>query len=153
LIRLRHIRPRGLPAFVGIGSENAAHRIAIEWDEPDGDGRVREGVYIPRRDTSSTVNHLLGGRLFPGVHHPARFDVDEESDGGQLCVAFRSDDDATRVRVQARIAQTLPASSVFKSIDEASEFFRGGSVGYSFAGQDRPPDGLELRTHRWAVTP
>src|SRR3984893_10338567 len=50
LIRLKHIRPRFLPSFVGIGSENAAHRIAVEWDE---NGQYREGVFIPRRDTSS----------------------------------------------------------------------------------------------------
>ncbi len=31
LIRLEQVRPRGLPAFVGLSSENAAHRIAVEW--------------------------------------------------------------------------------------------------------------------------
>src|SRR5215468_7943504 len=50
LIRLKHIRPRLLPSFLGISSENAAHRIAVEWDQ---DGAVREGIFIPRRDTSS----------------------------------------------------------------------------------------------------
>src|ERR1700683_3947440 len=63
LIRLKSIRPRFLPAFLGISSENAAHRIAVEWDE---DGETTEGVFIPRRDTSSRLNTLLGGRLFPG---------------------------------------------------------------------------------------
>src|SRR5207237_1213317 len=47
LIRLKHVRPRLLPPWLGIASENAAHRIAVEWD--DG-GERREGVYIPRRD-------------------------------------------------------------------------------------------------------
>ena len=28
LIRLKQVRPKGLPAFVGFGSENGAHRIA-----------------------------------------------------------------------------------------------------------------------------
>jgi hypothetical protein len=148
LIRLRNIRPRGLPAAIGFGSENAAHRIAVQWND---EGRIREGVYIPRRDTSSRFNQLFGGRLFPGVHHHARFDVDERE--ARVHVAFTSDDAATRVRVEARLADALPAGSIFKSIDEASEFFRGGSVGYSFAGEDRPPDGLELRTQRWEVTP
>jgi len=31
LIRLKQIRPRGWPAILGISSENAAHRIAVEW--------------------------------------------------------------------------------------------------------------------------
>src|SRR4051794_27311195 len=76
LTRLRERRRRGLPGFVGFGSENAAHRIAIEGNDPH-DGHVREGVYTPRRDTSSKLNHLVGGRLFPGVYYHARFDVDE----------------------------------------------------------------------------
>src|SRR5687767_8524173 len=59
LIRLRSVRPQFLPAWLGISSENAAHRAAVEWD--DG-GRVREGVYIRRRDTSSRLNALAGGR-------------------------------------------------------------------------------------------
>ena len=86
LIRLQAIRPAWAPAGLGISSENAAHRIAVEWDESGTDGRavLREGVYIPRRDTSSRFNTLVGGRLFPGVHHHATFDVREQ--GGRLHV-------------------------------------------------------------------
>jgi hypothetical protein len=62
LIRLRGVRPRFVPSWLGISSENAAHRSAVEWDEG---GRVREGVYIRRRDTSSRLNALAGGRVFP----------------------------------------------------------------------------------------
>ena len=64
LIRLKHIRPKGFPAWLGISSENAAHRIAVEWDA---DGELRSGVFIPRRDTSSILNAMAGGRIFPGV--------------------------------------------------------------------------------------
>src|SRR5438132_3356623 len=53
LIRLREVRPAFVPAWLGIHSENAAHRVAVEWDQ---DGAVREGVYIRRRDTSSRFN-------------------------------------------------------------------------------------------------
>lgn len=75
LIRLIHLRPRGLPASVGVASENAAHRIAVEWDEQ---GQTREGVFIPRRDTASRLNTWLGGRVVPGFHEHARFHVVEE---------------------------------------------------------------------------
>jgi hypothetical protein len=51
LIRLQQIRPPWLPRFCGISSKNAAHRIAVLWDEPSGESR--EGVIIPRRDTGS----------------------------------------------------------------------------------------------------
>src|SRR5215469_685094 len=33
LIRLGGIRPAFLPAIGGLNSENAAHRIAVEWDD------------------------------------------------------------------------------------------------------------------------
>ena len=36
LIRLKHIRTKNFPAFLGISSENAAHRIAVEWDAEGG---------------------------------------------------------------------------------------------------------------------
>ena len=69
LIRLEHIRPKGLPGLLGFSSENAAHRIAVEWDDPS--GQPQEGVFIPRRDTGSLLNHLMGGRIFSGEHHLA----------------------------------------------------------------------------------
>jgi hypothetical protein len=59
LIRLQSIRPRGLPAFLGLSSENAAHRIAVEWNDPATD-ELKTGVYIPRRDSSSRFNTLAG---------------------------------------------------------------------------------------------
>jgi hypothetical protein len=57
------------------------------------------------------------------------------------------------VRVQARPPDALPADSIFKSVEQASGFFRGGAVGYSFAGENMPPDGMELKTQTWEVTP
>src|SRR5262245_12881210 len=76
LIRLEAIRPRHFPALVGVSSENAAHRVAVVWT--DENGEQKEGVFIPRRDTSSLVNHLGGGRIFPGEHHRAAFEVRED---------------------------------------------------------------------------
>src|SRR5437773_1738381 len=78
LIRLENIRPKFLPAAFGISSENAAHRIAVTWT--DESGSQREGVFIPRRDTGSWLNHFLGGRIFPGEHNLAEFKVTESND-------------------------------------------------------------------------
>ena len=63
LIRLKAIRPKGLPKQIGISSENGAHRIAVEWTK---NGEKKEGVFIPRRDTSSKLNAWAGGTIFPG---------------------------------------------------------------------------------------
>ena len=76
LIRLKNIKLKGLPDFIGVSSENGAHRIAVEWDEED---VTKEGVYIPRRDTSLRLNTILGGRVFPGKHYLAKFNVKESS--------------------------------------------------------------------------
>lgn len=148
LIRLGEIRPRGLPAAVGMSSENAAHRIAVEWKDGD---VVRRGVYIPRRDTSSRLSTLLGGRLFPGVHHRAAFSVRESS--SRFDVALRSADDDTRVSVVGNLSASLPTSSVFRRLAEASAFFEAGAIGYSTSRQPGKYDGLELRTEQWRVEP
>lgn len=148
LIRLEGIRPRLLPLPWGIRSENAAHRIAVEWEV---DGRLREGVYIPRRDTDSRLNTLAGGTIFPGVHHHATFEV-EESDR-RLSVELRSDDGETRVLVRGTVSNRLPDASVFSSVGEASAFFEAGSLGYSATREEGRYDGLELRCAEWRVQP
>ena len=148
LIRLKHIRPRFVPSFLGISSENAAHRIAVEWDQ---DGQRCEGVFIPRRDTSSRLNTWAGGRLFPGLHHHARFRVDERD--GRYHIGLVSDDGHTRLDVAGRTDAVLPATSVFHSLQEASDFFQRGSLGWSVTQQTGEFDGLELRSFDWQVTP
>lgn len=148
LIRLKKIHPRVLPAPLGFTSENAAHRIAVEWEDQ---GMYREGVYIPRRDTSSRFNALIGGRLFPGVHHYARFEVIESD--GDFSIHLVSDDEETRVTVEARLASQLPAHSIFASLEEASAFFEHGVLGYSVTNQPGKLHTLELRCKNWKVEP
>ncbi|HEV7282783.1 MAG TPA: DUF2071 domain-containing protein [Pirellulaceae bacterium] len=148
LIRLRNVRPRALPGFVGLSSENAAHRIAVEWDR---DGQTQEGVYIPRRDTSSRLNTFLGGRFFPGEHHLARFRVEEGA--GRYSVEVDAEDRGMHAAVVGRLAERLPEDSVFASLDEASAFFERGSLGYSVTAREGEYDGLELKTFRWGVRP
>lgn len=148
LIRLGGIRPRFIPEFFGIRSENAAHRVAVEWDSA---GETREGVFIRRRDTSSRLNSFAGGRLFPGIHEHAQYTVHEASDRYE--VALISDDGVTHVSVKARRADRLPDHSIFQSPEEASEFFRGGSLGYSATQDASRFQGLELRCNTWKTEP
>lgn len=148
LIRLRDIRPYGFPLPYGITSENAAHRIAVEWSE---NGQWHEGVFIPRRDTSSALQALVGGRIFPGLHHLADFDAQEKDNNFQLNMHSR--DDSAFVQVSARRASNIPATSIFASLDEASDFFARGSIGYSTTDNPNCCDGLELFTERWQVEP
>ena len=41
LIRLEEIRPKRFPRVIGLSSENAAHRVAVEWEDATG---PHEGV-------------------------------------------------------------------------------------------------------------
>ena len=124
LIRLRQIRPSFVPFPWGLRSENAAHRIAVEWET---DGRCQQGVFIPRRDSDSWLNYVAGGRLFPGEHHRAKFTVSETAD--RLTIAMNSDDGLASVSVDASVSDRMPGSSVFESIDDASRFFKAGRAG------------------------
>jgi hypothetical protein len=145
LIRLAQIKPAFLPGSWGFTSENGAHRIAVRL--PDG----TEAVYIPRRDTGSRLNTLLGGRVFPGVHHHADFTTYESDD--RIEVRMESDDGETRVEVVGHPSAALQSGSVFSGTEAASRFFERGSLGYSDTSDPREFDALELRTQNWHVTP
>lgn len=148
LIRLEDIRPRRFPRAVGLSSENAAHRIAVVWEDETGS---REGVYIPRRDTGSLVNHLAGGRLFPGEHQRATFRVTE--DGGRFALHMRSADGRVAIDVVGQTAEQLPDRSGFSSVNDASAFFESGGVGYSVTSSGSRLDGVVLKTESWKVEP
>lgn len=148
LIRLEHIRPRMMPEIIGLNSENAAHRVAVLWDE---DGDVREGVFIARRDSDSRISHLLGGRIFPGEHHEATFSVAESE--SEISLQMESRDASVKVEIEGSIASDLPGSSIFTSLAESSSFFEGGSLGYSVTSDSGRLDGLRLQTNEWRVEP
>jgi hypothetical protein len=149
LIRLENMRPVGMPAILGVSSENAAHRFAIEWTDPS--GLEHEGVYIPRRDTDSLLNRLIGGRLFPGEHHPARFSVADN--GSHIEFSMESSDGSVSVGVVGDVAESLTGSSCFASLAEASVFFEGGSLGFSATRDGDRLEGLLLRTIEWRARP
>ncbi len=148
LIRLSGLRPSAAPGRVGFTTENAAHRIAVQWDTDQG---VAHGVFVPRRDTSSRLTTLAGGRLFPGVHQRASFRVEEAGDRYE--VAMASLDGVVNVGVAAALADDLPRDSVFGSLGAASEFFEQGSLGWSVTRRPGVYDGVELRTLGWRIEP
>jgi len=148
LIRLEHIRPKLMPEVIGLSSENAAHRVAVRWD---GGGVAHEGVFISRRDTDSRLNHLLGGRIFPGEHHQASFSVAEAD--SEIKLVMKSTDMTAAVEIEGEIAEEMPSASIFSSLAEASSFFEGGSLGYSVTSESDRLDGLKLETKEWHVEP
>ncbi len=145
LIRHKNIKPKGFPDFIGVNSENGAHRIAIEWDEND---ETKSGVYIPRRDTSLYLNTLVGGRIFPGKHYFAKFNVAEKN--GNYHIDFKSSDE-TEVSIDTTETNLFSNKSIFETLDNASDFFEKGDLGYS--PNKYKFDGLKLKAYNWEVIP
>jgi hypothetical protein len=148
LIRLSGVRPAGVPRALGVTTENAAHRVAVEWDTADG---PVTGVYIPRRDTSSRLAVVLGGRAFPGWQHPARFRVDEGD--GRYRIEVSSLDGEVDLAVTARRADQVMAGSVFGRVEEASAFFRCAPLGYAATPTEGVFDGVALTAEGWNIRP
>jgi len=145
LIRLARFRPSGLPGVIGWRGENAAHRIAVEWDGPAG---PRSGVYIPQRHSASRFAVLVGGRLFPGMHEHARVRAEESRD--RLRVGF--DAPGLHLDVDVEVVESLE-SRLFDDTEQASEFFRKDALGYSPSRRPGRFEGLRLDTDAWSVAP
>jgi hypothetical protein len=148
LIRLEHLRPKGIPSAFGVSSENMAHRVAIRYPAAD---RMRPGVFIWRRETDQKMVQLFGGRLFPGVHGAAMFDVFEEADALRMNISTQNGE--ADVRFSARRAAHWPEQSLFSDLNQISEFFRKGDCGFSCSLRGDRVEGLQLRTLRWEMEP
>lgn len=148
MIRFKQLRPRRFPGILGVDSENAAHRIAVQWSER---GVHKEGVFIPRRDTESAFNTWAGGRIFPGVFQRAQFVMNEADDRYHIEIADSGR--PAHVKFDGNETNDFSQHSIFASLDEASDFFAKGAVGYS-ASRDRSHyQGMELRLLDWQISP
>jgi hypothetical protein len=85
LIRLKGVGPRFFPVGLGVSSENAAHRAAVEWDD---EGAVREGVFVRRRDTDSWLNTWAGGCFRAFINTPDSWWMSRRIDLRLRCAAM-----------------------------------------------------------------
>jgi hypothetical protein len=148
LIRLEQLRPKGVPARIGMASENMAHRVAVLYPA---NGKMKPGVFIWRRGTDQRLVQMFGGRLFPGVHHGARFRVREDGDGIDMDVT--TDTGEADVSFCASDLRTWQSTSAFRNLDEASEFFQQGGCGFSCSLKGDSVEGIELKTLHWSMKP
>jgi hypothetical protein len=66
---------------------------------------------------------------------------------------MNSADGLVQVEVAGSMAAELPATSIFRTVPEASAFFEPGVVGYSATASGHRLDGVVLKTHSWSVAP
>lgn len=145
LIRLEQIRPRNFPRWLGMTSENMAHRVAVRYPS---NGTTKSGVFIWRRETDQKLVQTFGGRLFPGVHLAARFAVHENPDG--ITMDVQSADRDSDVSFSAKYSKIWPSGSVFQTLEEASEVFRRGDCGFSCSLNRDSVEGMQLRAFTWS---
>jgi Uncharacterized conserved protein (COG2071) len=146
-IRMGALRPAHFPRAAGLTTENAAHRFAVEWDDDQGSNT---GVWIPRRDTSSRITATMGASIFPGAYHHARFRVTESA--RMIHIGVRSRDGAMSLSVTAAPATALN-SQLFESMNEATNFFRRGALGFSPSTTHGCLDGVHLHSTNWTARP
>jgi hypothetical protein len=147
LIGMEQLRPKGLPGALGLSSENMAHRVAIRYPTEEG---MKDGVFIWRRETDQCLVTLLGGRLFPGVHHRASFVIDEGSN--DLSITVRTEDGVADVSFEGSCESEWQQGSIFPTFDDAVEFFRRGDCGFSCSLRGDRLEGLQLKTLRWQMS-
>jgi hypothetical protein len=143
MIRLSHLRPALSPVALGPTTENMAHRFGVEWGPRE---TPRTGVFIPRRDTSSALTAVAGGRIFAGLHGRARFEVLDEAD--RLDLRIEGISEPVRVEVATHPSQQL-GGSLFESVADAVDFFRRSPIGYSPNARRGVLEGMRLECPRW----
>ena len=102
MLDIADIRPMGMPAAVGLELKAAAHRISVEWDDPDAAQPVT-GVFVPVRHSPSRAARMMGGRLFPGVHERAVIASDLDGEDLRWTVKAANGDGAFDMTVTARV--------------------------------------------------
>lgn len=148
LFRLRQLRPAFLPAELGVTSENAVHRIAVEWRQ---DGLTHTGSYVLGRHTSSRLNRIVGRPLFSGKQQHARIQYLEDLERVEL--EMQCEDRGMNLELAAHIAPLLPASSLFRSLPEAAHAFERNphDVVRIWRGEDG--HGMDLKACGWRSLP
>lgn len=62
-------------------------------------------------------------------------------------------DRSVSIVVSGNLSDQMPSSSCFSTLEEASTFFQGGSLGYSVTTNEKRLDGLILHTEKWEIQP
>ena len=70
---------------------------------------------------------------------------------GAIDLSMCSLDGEVEIDLGGRAHTTLPATSCFSSLEQASAFFQTGSLGYSETAARRHLDGVRLITEGWSV--
>jgi hypothetical protein len=89
--------------------------------------------------------------MFSWPHYPASFQVKEEH--GNYFISMQSDDNHSALHIDAILATTFPADSMFDSLSHASDYFECCAVGVSRSTKPGKYQTITLKTKTWTVKP
>ncbi|HEY8210260.1 MAG TPA: DUF2071 domain-containing protein [Myxococcaceae bacterium] len=131
LVQTQHLRPRGLPTWLGRSFFLSGYRIFTRFIRP---GRaLLRGLRILRSDTDRRAMKLLGNLFTRYGYHHARVEQGLSADGGTFTVRIRTRAREADLDVEADLARRpapLPEGSPFRSIEEARQF--AGPLPFTF---------------------
>lgn len=149
-IRQRHQRIKGLPRALGLSSDLVLFRVAVEWEAG---GRLHQGLYVPRRYSSSRIHALAGGgQIYPGTYRLARVRFRDLGDEYNLHMHSR-ERTKQRVVLRAKTTQRFPFESVMGTLETAVRFAQAGRDGYSSRHGRTLFEGLSLHQQGWPAEP
>jgi len=153
LIRLGRLRPRHVPAVLGLRSENAAHRIAVEWDTPGGlatggcpSQQVAREWFLSGSVPNDCPEHA-GGSVFQRLgdaHEPAgngpapleRMLASLHDQGKELPIANRKQHHIDRDRWMLELCGVVPLEEGNLLVGLAHRGARDGTVCPSIVADD-----------------
>ena len=139
ILRLARMRPRMLPIPLGLASELAWHRIAVEWEE---EGRPMHGHYLLRSETDSRLAPFPGARLVPSPDDCTRIEV--RSSDAALTARVESGDGTTDLDLAASLG-SWRSDALFKSANAARASIASGHVVWD-GDEQGELEGVELRS-------
>ena len=124
---ISRMRPRPLPAAVGMSYWHAAYRLYVRF-RPVGGSPV-EGIYFARSDCDSPLMTGLGNLLTDYRFHTSPIHADRE--GSRTILEVGAPDLPGRAVVDEQQPPVLPPHSRFSSLEEAAQFLKYKPFGLS----------------------
>ena len=125
--QIEAMRPRGLPAFAGVGYKHAAYRLHARF-HPDRGAPV-EGLWFARSDCDSLLMSAMGNLMTDFRFHHSPIAVQDRPDA--VALSIRALDAPAQAVVGRDAPAILPAHSAFGSLDEAAAFLEYKPFGLS----------------------
>ncbi len=152
VVRARHLRPVGVPRWMGVDLVLTGYRIFARMRTAD--GRELRGLRILRSDASHRLMGLVGNRLTHYGFRPCRASVVERAD--EIAVAVSTSDGLADLQLVADLSSRpapLPTGSPFPSLAIARRF--AGPLPYTFDHDPRAQAMIviEGRREQWDPQP